>query len=227
MRQQLEYRLAGRNSIQLSLDDAQRELFIVSASNPSNYIHITEQDFTQYKNGRSVHSTQRSRGDFAERCMAYCDGLEHPVVLAPDEFRTDLTVTDMSRYPTMDFMAKGFEEARETEKLNDLIDLVSRKSGLDSEHDSGITLWDSSVSFSDFAADEAYSDAEARRKAQEDYERLQDASKYSQDHFTSEELDMDQKNLDFIIFRAEQKRRAQAAGPVYDHEQEKKSSFTL
>jgi len=215
-RQQLEHRIQGRHTIQRSLEDVERELYVVSAANPASYVHITADDFTQYKNGQSVNRLSRERRDFAERCMASCDGLERPVVLAPDEFRTDLQATDLSRYPTMDFMSKGFEEARELEALNELIALVSRKSGLDNEHDSGVTLWDSSISFSDFAADEEFADADKRKRFVEAFDRLQDAIKYPKgEKCAMEELNMDQRSLDFIIERAEQKKRAQEASGLF------------
>ncbi len=219
VRKQLEDRINGRNAIREAVDDPQKELYIVSAVNPAAYIWINEKNFSQYKNGKEISKTPRDRDDFAERCMAYCDGLEHPVVLAPDDFRSDLTVTDMSRYPTTDFMSKGFEEAKEQEKLNDLLTLVARKSGLDNEHDADISLWDSSVSFSEFAANETYEDNDSRRKAEEDYKRLQGAATYPKEHFAMEELNMDQRNLDFIILRAQQKQRAQAAGPFHEKEE--------
>jgi len=211
IRQQIENRIAGRNTLEASLDDPQKELFVVSKTDPTSFIHITENDFTQYKKGEKISSLPRSREDFPEKCMAYCDGLERPVVLAPDDFRSDLTVTDMSKYPTMDFLSHGYDEIRETEKLNELISLVCMKAGIDNENNAGITLWDSSVSFSAFAENEAYADDTARDRAEADYERLQEAAEYPKKRFIISELTMDDKDINYIIARAEEKQRAQTA----------------
>lgn len=219
VRQQLENRIEGRSKIQDAIDDPQKEMYIVSALNPASFIHITENECTQYKNGKKVNSIARKHEDFPERCMAYCDGLERPVVLAPDDFRSDLTVTDMSRYPTTDFLSHGYDENQEMEKLNDLITLVCMKAGIDNENNSGISLWDSSVSFSEFSARETYADEAERDKAEADFDHIKQTADYPKHRFTMEDLDMDQKNLDFILVRAEEKRRAQSAPTSRDREQ--------
>lgn len=220
VRKQIENRLTGLGTIQKAVYEDKRELYVVSATDPSAYIHITEKDFTQYKNGKQVSAVPREKEGFEERCMAYCKGLAHPAVLTPDQFRMDLKPTDMSHYPTIDFMAEGVEEKLEMHKLNELISLVSRKSGLDNEHDAGATLWDSSVSFSAFAENENYEDSVKFNDAEEDYKRLQDAAKYG-DRFAAEDLNMNQRNLDFIISRAEDKRRNRSVGKDRDYGQEK------
>ncbi len=225
VRKQLEDRIAGRSSIQNSIDDPQKELYIVSAANPASFVHITEKEFTQYKKGEKVSSCDRKHNAFSERCMAYCDSLERPVVLAPDDFRTDLTVTDMAKYPTTDFLSHGYDEAQEMEKLNDLITLVCMKAGLDNENNAGITLWDSSVSFSTFSANETYADEAARDKAEEDFCRIKETAEYPKTHFTIEEISMDDKDINYIIARAEEKRRTQAAPPAYDRDQRSDISY--
>lgn len=209
VREQVERRLAGRSAIQISAEEGEREMYIVSGIRPDNYVKISAEDFAVYKQNKQVASVSRQDPNFMTKCLAACDSIAHPVVMSDFQFRQDLTPQDMENAHTIDLFPEFYDSIIEMEQINRLVNLVAMKSGLDDEHNATWGLWDPSVSYSSFSEYEFISDEEERDARQYEFEHFKQAAYYSQDHHTAMDVDMDEKNLDYIIARAEQKRKEQ------------------
>jgi len=217
--QQVQHYLRGRNSINRSIEEGNKELYIVSKTNPSHMVRITEKEMTLYKNGQEVHSIDRMKPDFYTHCMEACEAIPNGVVLTADEYKDPHVMANtLANMPTLDLfppdtvevteegyvnnLYDGFDPIREQARINRLYDLVSRKMNLDNEGNSGWGAFDSSVSFSEFAGDEAYRDTAEWEGREAEFEHFKKAAFYSNDHFHPEEIDMTDRSIDYVISRA-------------------------
>jgi len=217
-REQVELRLQGRTAISICAEEAQRELYIVSKDNPGNYVNITSEDFSVYKAGKKVSTISRSSPEFYERCMAAADGIEHGTVLTGEQYHTNMTKEELAAAPTIDLHLQNYEELIEIEKQIDFINLVANKYSIDDEGNASWGLSDSSVSYSEFSGFEFIMDKEEQVAREQEFEHFKKAAFYTKDHFTVQDIHMDEKNVDFIIQKAEEKRKAQT-GADYEQEQ--------
>lgn len=224
IREQVERRLAGRTAINIAAEEGDRELYIVSQRNPGQYIHISSEDFEVYKRSKQVSTTSRSDPDFYAKCVSACEGLAHPVVMSGEQFRDGITPEDLQQAHTIDLFPDIHEDMEQMNHVNSLINLVAMKSGLDNEHNATWGLWDPSVSYSEFATYEYITDEDERDARAYEFEHFKQAAYYSKDHHTSYDVDMQEKNLDFMIAKAEEKRRqrsGESQQPEQDHKAEK------
>lgn len=219
VREQLERRLAGRTAINIAAEEGTRELYIVSQTNPSQYIHISSEDYSVYKRSKQVSTVSRSDPDFYAKCMTACDGLVHPVVMSGEQFRAGINQEKLQQAHTIDMFPDFHDDIVEMDRVNGLINLVAMKSGLDNEHNATWGLWDTSVSYSEFATYEHIMDEDERDARDFEFEHFKEAAYYSQNHHTTYEVDMKEKNLDFLIAKAEEKRRQQSGEPGHEHGQ--------
>ncbi|MEG1895114.1 MAG: hypothetical protein RR162_02645 [Oscillospiraceae bacterium] len=84
--EQVEYRISQRKQVNISIEDSEREYFIVSGKEPKNYIHLTHDDFEYYKYNKEVCSLSRNDIDFRQSVFARLEGLVEPVLLTKEEF---------------------------------------------------------------------------------------------------------------------------------------------
>lgn len=208
IREQVERRLAGRSAIRIAAEEADREMYIVSSVRPSQYVKISEQDYAVYKQNKQVSRASRSDPDFMTKCMAAVEGLAHPVVLSAQQFRDELTPADMENAHTIDLFPEYFDSLIEMDRVNGLINLVAQKMALDDEGNATWGLSDPSVSYSAFSEYEFISDQDELEARAFEFEHFKQAAYYSHDHHTTHEVDMDEKNVDYIIAKAEEKRKA-------------------
>lgn len=232
IKQQVQHYLRGRNAINRSIEDGNKELYIVSKRNPSHLIHISEEEMTLYKNGRGVFSVDRMKPDFYTQCMSACAAIPNGVVLTAEEYNNPQFMdTQFQNSPTLDLFPQdtvevtedgyvnnlydGFDPVREQVRINQLFDLVFRKMNLDNEGNSSWGVFDPSVSFSEFAGEEAYRDDEERESREAEFEHFKKAAFYGKDQFHPEEVDMTDRSIDYVISRAYQR-----AGYAPEPEQE-------
>ena len=211
VKEQVQYRLSGRSAIQIAAEEGERELYIVSGKRPDTYVQITSEDFKVYKHNKQVATTSRKDPDFYARCMAVCDALPQPVVLSQEEFRPNLTTEDLSKAPSTELFPPDFDEIVEMERVNRLVNLVAMKSGLDNDHNATWGLWDPSVSYSEFSSYEFFSDQDEREAREYEFEHFKQAAYYSQNRHSAHDVNMEEKSVDFIIAKAEEKRRKMTA----------------
>lgn len=210
VREQVERRLAGRSAISISAAEADKELYIVSGVRPSTYIKISSNDYALYKNNKKVEGAGASRNDpdFFVKCLADCDGLDHPVVMSPQQFHENLTPEDMVNAHSIDLFPDFFDPLVEVEQTNRLVNLVSMKYGLDNEGDATWGLTDPSVSYAAFADYEVITDEDELEARRYEFEHFKQSAFYSGDHHTTYDVDMKEKNIDYIIAQAEEKKKA-------------------
>lgn len=205
-REQVEYHLAGHDSVHLSALDAQRELYIVSNRDPGHYFHITAEDVAIYKQHKKVSSIPRSAPDFLEKCRTMADSMAGAVILNEQQYDPALTAEDLAHYPTIDLHDPQYDILIEMETQNRLINLVAMKSGMDDEHNAHWGLWDPSVSYSEFAAYEYIMDSDEREARYAEFEHFRAAAFYGDDRFEVQDVHLDERNVDYIISKAEARR---------------------
>ena len=210
-RQQVAYRLKGREAIRMAVEDAERELYIVNKLHPSDYIRISEQDFTTFKNGAPISSVPRGTPGFLDKCMIAAHSMEGAVLLDGDDYHPDLTPADLADRWTLDLFDRHYEDLREINRQNGLIALVAQKYGLDNENNATWGLWDPSVSYSEFANYEFIMDDEEREARKWEFEHFKKAAFYTQDNYIVQDIRLEEnnRNIDFLIQKADEKRRQQ------------------
>lgn len=220
-REQIEYRLKGRTAVNIAIETGERDVYVVSKNRPQDYIAITDEDLSIYKQGKKLSTVSRSHPDFYTRCMSALEGMEGGVILTENQFRTNLTREELEDYRTIDLFDRQYDELMEMDHQNSLIDLVAMKSSLDDDHDATWGLWDPSVSYSEFSGYEFFMDDEEREAREVEFEHFKKAAYYAQDNYAMQDVHLDEKNVDFIIMKAEEKRKAQS-GPDRSRGREEK-----
>lgn len=239
VREQIEYRIAGRTRIYKSIEDAAKELYIVSKTHPDEFVHITNNEFEIYKGGnllKVVAKTENNLEEFRDECYSWCDKLQGgAVVMSPEEFNNGITAELLESKRTLDlFNAEIFEEMVESQMMNEMVRLVSTglddkkrqreamekgnkqirdveaKMSLDDEGNSEIDYWDESVTYSSFAQYENIADEEQERNREYQFEHFKDAAFYSKRNFAVTDHAVE-GDIDAIIERAEIKRRERTA----------------
>ena len=238
VREQIEYRIAGRTRIYKSIEDAAKELYIVSKVHPDEFVHITNNEFEIYKGGnllKVVTKTENNIEEFRDECYSWCDKLQGAVVLSAEEFNRGVTAELLEDRRTLDlFNAEIFDEMAESQMMNDMVRLVSTglddkkrqreamdkenkqvrdveaKMSLDNEANTEIDYWDESVSYSSFAQYENIADEDEERNREYQFEHFKDAAFYSKKNFETTNHAIE-GNVDVIIERAEHKRMEKTA----------------
>lgn len=206
IRQQVEHRLKGRSAINISAEEGQRELYVVSRLRPDNYVRISSEDYKIYKANKQVATVSRSADNFRSRCVAACEGLTQPVVLSAEEY-AEMNVQTLSQAVTTDLFPQDFDDQVEMSILNRLRDLVSQKMALDNEGNSEIDVTDPSITYAEFAVYETLTDEEERQGREKEFEHYKRAQRYSKDHYVFADVNRTGGSLDFIVAQAEAKKR--------------------
>lgn len=209
VREQVEYRLAGRSAMNISAEEGERELCIVSKTNSGHYVKITADDFELYKNDKKVSSVPRSDPDFYAKCIATCESLSHPVVMTAAQFQAGFTQEQLQNAPTIDLFPVVHDDVIEKDQANRLANLVSMRQGRDAASDATWGISDPSVSYSAFSAYENIIDAEELEAREHEFEHFKSAALFSQQNHTTYDVDMKEKSVDYLIAKAEEKRRQQ------------------
>lgn len=90
VREQIEYRISGRErSNRLSFSDTEKEYYMVSKKDPSNYVQVTADELALYKDNKVVTTVARGDTNYYERASTAVMGLEEPVILTSDEFTSN------------------------------------------------------------------------------------------------------------------------------------------
>lgn len=129
VREQIEYRLAGRTKMLQSIDDAQKELFIVSKNNPSEFVHISYDEFEQYKAGKVINKFEKRENnieEYRDECMKACESISLPVILSAEEYNRGVTIESLMDKKTTDIFDSSFNEVIEAYSMNEMVRLVQR-----------------------------------------------------------------------------------------------------
>lgn len=213
VREQVEYRLAGRTAINIAAEEGSKELYIVSRNDPGSFVHISADDFVVYKHNKQIGAGSRNDPDYYAKCLSSCDALAHPVILTQEQFQFGVTAEELEQAPSIDLFPVFYEDMVEIDQINRLTNLVARKAALDDEGNATWGIHDPSVSYSAFASYENIMDAEEREAREYEFEHFKQAALYSQQNHTSYDVSMKEKSVDYIIARAEAQRRQQSGEP--------------
>lgn len=207
VRQQLEYRLKGRSALQIAAEEGERELVIVSGRNPNNFVRITSEDLKIYKQNKEVSTVPRSDPAFYSKCMANCEGLSSPIILEPDQFHEGMTREELQNMPTLEMFPEIYEEHIERNTMNEMQNLIAMKFSLDNEGNAPAELLEPGVSYADFSEFEYITDQEEFEARERDFEHYRQAMSYSTKTHREYSIDMKEKNVDYMIAKAEEKRK--------------------
>ena len=86
VRSQVQYRIKGKQEINIALEDAQRESIIIDRVDPSAYIKVTAEDFTYYENNKEISRIPRTSPDAVEKIYDRIEGMAEPVVTNEGEY---------------------------------------------------------------------------------------------------------------------------------------------
>lgn len=86
VREQIEYKIKGRQEVNIALADAEREFTIVDRKHPENYFTATADDFIYYKNNKELSRVPRTESGAVEAAYQKLEGLTEPVLLKKNEF---------------------------------------------------------------------------------------------------------------------------------------------
>lgn len=171
MRKMIEYRLAGRETLNnLTPDAAKKEFFIVSKEQPNQYLELTSDDFKLYKEGKVVETVTRTEPGFYDRAFEAVRGLSSPVALEKAEWESDemkeIVETRQTVIPTSisaadDILIKEEKARKErAEKERKAHELYEMKMSLDNSYSAYMSndLTDLTVSWDQFFAVECIND---------------------------------------------------------------------
>lgn len=175
IREQIEYKLAGRQQINIAFEDVEKEFYVVDAKNPRNYLHINPEGMVYVKNGKEVTKVSRDRHDFLEQCYAKINSFSEPVLLTPEEFNLPIpqkkkTIEHKTAiFPNEYDLVKQEMEKKQLRAWEIKDEKLSLDNGYQLENSSDINNPD--VSYSEFLGNEIVND-------QHDQEELKYAEKF-------------------------------------------------
>lgn len=86
IRKQIEYKIKGRQEVNIAIEDAEKESIIIDKKNPNNYIMITADDFVYYKSNKELTAISRKEPGAVDAVYQKLEGLTEPVVISKNEF---------------------------------------------------------------------------------------------------------------------------------------------
>ena len=191
IREQIEYKLAGRQQINIAFEDVEKEFYVVDAKNPRNYLHINPEGMVYVKNGKEVTKVSRDRHDFLEQCYAKINSFSEPVLLTPEEFNLPIpqkkkTIEHKTAiFPNEYDLVKQEMEKKQLRAWEIKDEKLSLDNGYQLENSSDINNPD--VSYSEFLGNEIVND-------QHDQEELKYAEK-----FEIKDVVVKKHSLDYFI----------------------------
>lgn len=201
---QVQYRIKGRQQMAVNIQDAQKEFYILSKNNPKNYVHVTEEQISYYKNNQQVQSVMRSDPSFIPAAWNLMESISSPVMVSKDEFTGDIFKRQqlLDKKTSLDVFPDDVIVQAEMQKMNRLRDLASIKIGLDNENQGNWALYVDSVPYSEYASREDMMDNDSEK---EEFAKMRESVKETSKAEKYEEIVLTDNSLDTIIARAKEK----------------------
>lgn len=172
------------------------EFYAVNAKDSGNYLTVTDEGLSYYKNNNKVFEIPRTDKYFEDKAREKFKGLQSPVSLSKTEFETPSEERELiiqNRYNIFpDHIAEAVMKSRE--HLNNVISKMS----LDDENENPAQIFDDSVSYSGYAEYEKLSDTD-REELKEHIEKFS----VHRRSFENKEIPVKDRKLDNIIREAE------------------------
>lgn len=223
IREHIELKLHGRDAINIALEDAKREFYIVSGTHPENYIQVTEKDFKYYKNNNEIASKPRSLSLMDEVNMQI-DSLENPLLLSASEFnkepkervtiikekmelfpaRYDETVSQNTRESIKNLILQAAND-RANVKFAEKVANMQMKISLDNEGNNPLFIDDDSISYTEFATYEHVWDVDEEEARKRDVKQYIETNQVLNSHDYID-IAVDEHSIDYIMHQAELRR---------------------
>lgn len=224
VKEQVQYRIKGRQSIVQDLEDAQKEFYIVSKTNPKNFVHVSENEVTYYKNEQEISKVYRNDTDFKSTAWDMIESISAPVIFQAQEFSEDIGLRQdmLDRKMSLDEFPSEMIIEEEMNNYNRLRDLASIKMSLDDENQGNWALYVDSVPYSEFSSREEIMDTDEEISRKEEFEKLKRSVKETEKEHAYDEILVEEKSLDYVIAQAE-KRVQHEQGQTQSKSMEKES----
>ena len=221
IREQMEIRIAGRQAINIAMADAEKEYYIISGRNPSNFIHVTPKDFRYYKNGKQISFNEKEAESDMVALKTRIAGLSQPIVLSKEEYELG-NIEEIVKNQTALFPAgyNTYDEILTAHKELEKSSLKEKKFYLDNVDQSEVTSsFDNQyVSFSEFFSLESVND-------ENDKEHMQKVLAKLDTYKTVDTIAPRNGNLDKLLAEASKIVERQAAENKREKTQEHNKSF--
>lgn len=205
LQNQMNTYLLNKQQINRTLLEPEKEFYIVSSTNPKNYVHLTANDLTYYKNSKEISNVVRSSPDFIEKGIRIFDGLSCPVLLTREEFEQFTEQGEHKKEVVEKIVSEkaktlpNYKDILEAqEKHNNKLELIQSKMALDEENTAGFWIYDEGISFADSGRYEDLEDIDEQTKTD-----LEDAYKRAKRY---KFLQVENKSLEYLISKAERHR---------------------
>lgn len=208
-REQMIVYLKNRQKINRSLLEGEKEFYIVNSKSPEQYVFLTANDLTYYKNSKEILNINRKSSDFMDRSLRVINGMASPVILSREEFEifnengefakeavNDIASKKAENLPKLDVLLKIQEE------LNNKLEQLQSKLALDDENTSGFWIYDDSIGFESGAGYEEIEDIDDNTKA-----AIADARERAKQYNFYEINSVDNRSVDYFIAEAEKYRK--------------------
>lgn len=222
IRERVNYKLEGRQALNIALQDAERDFYIVNGNAPESYIHVTADDFKSYKNKVMLQQVGRNSGRFEDSLADRIRSLGEPVVLSPEEFNMNSHERSLVIEEKMNIFPPDYDIMQEQSKFRELFNLVSigvadkrneelqkklknrmDKMALDDEGNHPAEIDDDSISYSNFAGYEYFTDQDRELKEARERELAHYIASNRHLHsFDSITVALEENSLDYVMDKA-------------------------
>lgn len=209
-KEQMVVFLKNRQKINRSLIEGEKEFYIVNGKSIDNYVCLTANELTYYKNSKEIMSVSRGSSDFADRALRVVNGMAQPVMLSKEEFELVNSEGERDQQAVESAVVEkvkpvpdlgSLNEAQE--KQNARLNKIQSKMALDDENTSGFWIFDESI---DFAAGDGYENIEDIDE-QIEVDMLAARNRASTYKFYNIDA-TDNRSVDYFIAEAERRRKA-------------------
>ena len=227
VREHIEYKLHGRSAINIALEDAKKEFYIVSGLNPSNYIQVTSSDFKYYKKHHEIETLERDPSKLDE-LHTMIDTMHNPLLLTKEEFETSVAHRNAVIKQKTDMFPADYDETLSQDKregiknlilkgsadrsnviLQEKITNMQRKIALDNEGNTPLYIDDDSITYSDFASYEQIWDIDEQEARNREIKHYIESNKALARHDYID-VKVDERSVDYLIQQAQIKQEERA-----------------
>ena len=219
LREQMTLFLKNKKEVNRSLLEPEKEFYIVDGKSPDNYVYLTANDFTYYKNSKEILNVSRNSVDFIERGLRVFDSMFQPVVLTREEFELFNKEGELDKATIKKVVVEKAKDIPSTDDLkelqkkqNDRLERLQSKMILDDENTAGFWIYDDSIDLAEGGGYENFEDIEENIEKidTKDREGILDArSRAKQYKFCQ----VENKSLDYLISVAEKHRNQPSQEP--------------
>lgn len=215
MYEQLKNRVEMRERLLETVRDPNKFLTVLSITQPDNRIEINDEGFTVFKGQNKIMHKRRDKEDFEDELFRQIEGLREPALFNREEFlQLDLKdrnqLREKSKGKSMALFSERYDEMIEMNKLAELKNLVASKEILNDDNDYTFGVDDSSVSLSEFAQTEYILDEDELDAKRAELDHYKSAALFRREFHELYDVDMAEKDIDYIISQAELKRQARS-----------------